>query len=31
MLLKLKVWIKNWLKRPKQYQHDAYDDWHPDR
>ncbi len=31
MLKKLKLWIKNWLKQPKKYKHDAYDDWYPDR
>lgn len=31
MLKKLKLWIKNWLKRPNKYYYDAYDDWYPDR
>lgn len=31
MLKKLKLWIKNWLKQPKEYQYDAYDNWYPDR
>ena len=31
MLKKLKLWINFWLKRPKKYKHDAYDDWYPDR
>ena len=31
MLNKLKNWIKSWLKRPKEYISDDWDNWYPDR
>ena len=31
MLNKLKNWIKSWLKRPKEYIPDDWDNWYPDR
>ncbi len=31
MLNKLKNWIRNWLKQPKEYPVDDWDNWYPDR
>ncbi len=31
MLNKLKSWIRSWLKQPKEYIPDDWDNWYPDR